>query len=67
MAKQCFVQDKDFIPPPPANYIDWFINPITVPYDFEEGNMSSISLTIKVYILVILDIIKKISLGALCS
>ena len=45
MAKQYYVKTKYCIPP---GYVDWFKNHILAPDAFEEGNMVSISPTIKV-------------------
>jgi hypothetical protein len=58
------VETKDFIPSGPIN---WFKNPISAPYVFEEGNMANISTTIKIDISIKNGIVEEINIGAACK
>lgn len=58
------VETKDFMP---LGKVDWFKNLIPTPYVIEEGNISNISPTIKVYISTKLGKIEEIYLGETCS
>ena len=51
----CSIERKYFIP---LGHVDWFKNPILAPDAFKEGNMSNISLTVKIDISIKTCIVK---------
>jgi hypothetical protein len=60
----CVIETNYFIP---RGYVGWFKNPIPSPDTFEEGNISNISPTIKIDILVKLEIFEENTLDTTFS
>ena len=60
---QFSIETQDFI----HGKVDWFKNPIPTLDEFEEGNMSNISPTIKINISTNPEVVEEIMLGASCS